>query len=71
MATYPQCSCLENPTDKGAWWVTVHRVTKSQPQLKQLSTQKNPKNQDSHTFVQYFEKSKSMQKFMVNKISTF
>ena len=25
-----QNSCLENPMDKGAWWATVHRVTKSQ-----------------------------------------
>ena len=24
-----QCSCLENPTDRGAWWVIVHGVTKS------------------------------------------
>ena len=23
-------SCLENPMDRGAWRVTVHRVTKSQ-----------------------------------------
>ena len=22
-------SCLENPMDIGAWWVTVHRVAKS------------------------------------------
>ena len=22
-------SCLENPTDRGAWQATVHRVTKS------------------------------------------
>ena len=22
-------SCLKNPMDRGAWWVTVHRVTKS------------------------------------------
>ena len=21
-------SCLENPTDREAWWATVHRVTK-------------------------------------------
>ena len=21
-----QCSCLENPMDRGAWWVIVHRV---------------------------------------------
>jgi len=24
-----QCSCLENPMDRGTWWATVHRVTKS------------------------------------------
>ena len=23
-----QYSCLENPTDGGAWWATVHGVTK-------------------------------------------
>ena len=23
-------SCLENPMDRGAWWTTVHGVTKSQ-----------------------------------------
>ena len=32
-----QYSCLQNPMDKGAWWVVVHSVTKSQTQLKQLS----------------------------------
>ena len=24
-----QDSCLENPTDRGAWWATVHGVAKS------------------------------------------
>ena len=33
-----QYSCLENPMDRGAWWTTVHGVTKSQTKLKQLST---------------------------------
>ena len=28
-----QYSCLENSMDGGAWWTTVHRVTKSQTQL--------------------------------------
>ena len=27
---------------KGAWWATVHRVTKSQTRLKQLSTHTGP-----------------------------
>ena len=26
-----QCSCLENPMDRGAWWATVHRVPQSWP----------------------------------------
>ena len=29
-----QCSCLENPVDRGAWRATVHRVAKSWTQLK-------------------------------------
>ena len=33
MATPLQYSCLENSTDRGAWWATVHGVTKSQTQL--------------------------------------
>jgi len=28
-----QYSCLENPTDGGAWWATVHRVAKSRTRL--------------------------------------
>ena len=33
-----QSSCLENPMDRGVWWVAVHRVAKSQSWLKWLST---------------------------------
>ena len=32
-----QYSCLENPTDRGAWWATVYRVAKSGTWLKRLS----------------------------------
>ena len=28
-----QYSCLENPTDRGAWWATVHGMAKCQTQL--------------------------------------
>ena len=28
-----QYSCLENPMDRGAWWATVHRVSKSRTRL--------------------------------------
>ena len=33
-----QCSCLENPRDRGAWWATVYGVTQSRTQLKRLSS---------------------------------
>ena len=33
-----QYSCLKNPIDRGVRQATVHRVTKSQTQLKQLNT---------------------------------
>ena len=33
-----QCSCLENPVDRGAWLATVHRVTKSWTWPRRLST---------------------------------
>ena len=24
-----QCSCLENPMGRGAWWATIHGIAKS------------------------------------------
>ena len=33
----PQCFCLENPRDGGAWWAAVYGVTQSQTRLKRLS----------------------------------
>ena len=43
-----QYSCLENPTDGGAWWAAVYGVTQSWTRLKQLSSSsriKETKNQ--------------------------
>ena len=31
-----QYSCLRNSMDRGAWWATVHGVTKSQTQLSEF-----------------------------------
>ena len=33
-----QCSCLENPMDRGAWRAAVRGVAKSRSRLKRLST---------------------------------
>ena len=29
----PQCSCLENPRDRGAWWAAVYGVAQSRTRL--------------------------------------
>ena len=33
-----QCSCLEYPRDRGAWWAAVYVVAKSRTRLKRLSS---------------------------------
>ena len=33
-----QCSCLENPRDRGAWWAALHGVAQSRTRLKRLSS---------------------------------
>ena len=33
-----QCSCLENPRDRGAWWAAVSGVVQSRTRLKRLSS---------------------------------
>ena len=38
-----QCSCLENPTDRGACWAAVHSITKSQTQLSRQPPTTNPR----------------------------
>ena len=35
-----QYSYLENPMDRGAWWATVHGVTKSRTRLRDVCTYK-------------------------------
>ena len=37
-----QCSCLENPRDRGAWWASVYGVAQSQTRLKEFSSSSPP-----------------------------
>ena len=43
-----QCSCLENPRDRGAWWASVYGVTQSQTRLKRLSSSSSSSSHFSH-----------------------
>ena len=37
-----QYSCLEHPMDRGAWWATVHRVTKELDTTERLNNNNQP-----------------------------
>ena len=39
-----QCSCLENPRDRGAWWAAVYGVAQSRTRLKPLSNSSSSGN---------------------------
>ena len=39
-----QCSCLENPRDRGAWWAAVYGVAQSRTRLKRLSSSSSGSN---------------------------
>ena len=45
-----QCSCLENPRDRGAWWAAISGVTQSQTQLKRLQQQQQQQQQQSSSW---------------------
>ena len=38
-----QCSCLENPRDRGAWWAAIYGVAQSQTRLKWFSSSSSSK----------------------------
>ena len=39
-----QYCCLENPMHRGAWWAMVHKIEKSQTQLKRLGMHAQPEH---------------------------
>ena len=46
-----QCSCLENPVEKGAWWAAVHGVAQSWKRLKHLSIHTLKKAMATHSSI--------------------
>ena len=54
-----QCSCLENPRDRGAWWAAVYGVTQSWTRLKRLSSSSSRYTDDT-TLMAESKKLKSL-----------
>ena len=48
-----QCSCLENPRDRGAWWASVYGVAQSQTRLKRLSSSSSSSSSSMSIFPLY------------------
>ena len=44
-----QCSCPENPRDRGAWWAAVYGVAQSPTRLKRLSSSSSSSSNVSQT----------------------
>ena len=53
-----QCSCLENPMDRGALWATVHGVAESD------TTEQEHTHSHTAVFQQYFENCCSIKIFI-------
>ena len=51
-----QCSCLENPRDRGAWWAAVSGVTQSRTRLKWLSSSSKQIGLSKFTLLLYTPK---------------
>ena len=49
-----QCSCLENPRDRGAWWAAVSGVTQSRTRLVRLSSSSSSKTKFSDCISIFF-----------------
>ena len=43
-----QCSCLENPRDRGAWWAAVYGVAQSQIRLKWFSSSSSRRKHENN-----------------------
>ena len=59
-----QCSCLENPRDREAWWAAVYGVAQSQTRLQWLSSSSS--SRDCHT-----ERSKSFREGEISRDSLY
>ena len=55
-----QCSCLENPRDRGDWWAAVYGVAQSQTRLKRRSSSSSSYADDTTIMAESEEELKSL-----------
>ena len=64
-----QCSCLEDPRDRGTWWAAVYGVAQSQTRLKRLSSSSS--SMEARTFDLTTQPSVSAPPALTLPVSTF
>ena len=63
-----QCSCLENPVDRGAWWAAVHGLTKSWTRLSPLhSTGAYSSSNEEMKLILFHASRFNTQRFQLNQ----
>ena len=66
-----QCSCLENPGDRGAWWAAISGVAQSWTWLKRLSSSSSMVNETSFTTCKLCYSEEQFIHFLSWSICTF
>ena len=67
-----QCSCLENPRNRGAWWAAVSGVAQSRTRLKQLSSSSSNRGKTRASQVaQWWRICLLMQELQETRVSRF
>ena len=69
MATHSSTLCLENSMDGGAWWATVHGVTKSRTQLSDFTYHETKRRDRTGGNDSFGENKQRMQKQCEQSIS--
>ena len=64
-----QCSCLENPRDRGASWAAVYGVAQSQTRLKRLSSSSSSKQWKSQRSILLQVKNQTTDQAFITKKS--
>ena len=64
-----QCSCLENPRDRGAWWVAVYGVAQSWTRLKRLSSSNTVTLVSAYLFVCHLDELTTSSLFQFSSVA--
>ena len=63
-----QCSCLENPRDRGAWWAAIYGVAQSPTRLKWLSSSSSSSSQMTINLTKSFKFNNKLKSLVIIRL---